>query len=121
MLAQSSTLDTLWPLGAAELSLVFGRILQGTDPSALDLVYIPSDDPSAVERFWTNATSWQPFDVDAITGMGPHDRGWAETVLVSRLVHGDLDAAKAMVALEVPRWAAHLEAAISVIGDRSPP
>jgi hypothetical protein len=115
MLAQCSHLPTLWPLGAAELRDVLWSVYRGARPEALGLVYVPSADASAMERFWAQCLAHQPFDLEILRGMGPHDRAFAETVLVSRLRSGDVNALLALRELNPPGWRVHLRAAVPFV------
>ena len=111
-LALVSALPTLWPLGAAEVRAALTAVHAGASPSSLDLVHRPSLDPAAVPEFWRQAQKWLPFDTANIARMSDHDRAWAETVLVSRVTHGDVNALRALVALSVPLWRGHARAAL---------
>jgi hypothetical protein len=115
MLATSSNLPTLWPIGAAELRYVLGAVADGEAPEVLGLRYQPSGDAEAISRFWAEAVGWKPYTIKNIVGMDDHDRSFAETVLVARLEDGDVQVLKAMWALAVPGWAAHVRAALPFV------
>lgn len=115
MLAQCSNLPTLWPLGGVELHEALLAVHAGSSPESLDLVHRESADPMAVARFWEQATQRMPFDVPNIVAMSEHDRAWAETVLLARLTNGDVQALRAISALNVRRWPTHVRAAMPLV------
>lgn len=115
LLAICATLPTLWPRGAAELHHVLGAVHAGASPESLDLPYRPSPDPCAMARFWDEALGRKAFTVSNLVAMGPHDRAFAETVLVARLCGGDLHALHALRVLAVPGWSTHLRAALPIV------
>jgi hypothetical protein len=115
MLAICTNLRTLWPLGARELYDVLSAVHGGAAPEALGLPYAPSRDADAMARFWAEATGWRPFDLANLAAMGVHDRAFAETVLIARLVSGDLHALAALRGLEVQGWPAHVRAALPLV------
>ncbi len=117
MLAICTDLPTLWPLGAAELHHVLSAVSRGESPESLDLRYRTSPDPDAMGRFWAEATGWKAFTVSTIVGMDDHDRSFAETVLIARLTGGDVNAVRALWALDVPGWASHVRAALPRFAD----
>jgi hypothetical protein len=117
MLAICTDLPTLWPLGAAELHHVLSAVSRGESPESLDLVYRPSVDRDAMARFWAEAIGWKAFTVSTIVGMDDHDRSFAETVLIARLLDGDLNALRAVWALDVPGWSAHVRAALPRVAE----
>lgn len=114
-LAISSELPSLWPLGAAELNYVLGAVYGKASPDALDLRYRTSADPASMARFWDEATGGKAFSIANLVGMDEHDRSFAETVLVARLVDGDLHALRALWALDVTGWGQHVRTAIPFI------
>ena len=105
---------------AKALRGTFEAVRAGASAEALDLVYRPSADPEVLSRFWSEATGWKPFDVGNIEAMGPHDRAFAQMVLITRLTHRDVNVLPAMRALAVPGWAAHVRAALPSIEAKHP-
>ncbi len=106
--ACASPREGRWRPACAELKAIAQAIILGADPASLDLVYVPSDDPTLARQFLMNAGQWNPHDVDMVRRMSPHDRRWAESVLVGRLEFPDIHAIDALAALAPTGWRADL-------------
>jgi hypothetical protein len=109
---------TLWQPAAADLTVYMTALAQGASPQSLDLIHVPSRDPTLVPALWQAALERRAFDVEAIRRMGRHDRAWAETLLVCRLRSADSNALTAVVALDVPAWPDHVRAALADLHER---
>lgn len=119
LLGVSSQIPSVWPQAASALRPILAAVRAGHSPESLDLVHRPSADPEALNRFWSQATKWHPFDVANIESMSEHDRAFAEMVLVTRLRFGDVNALQALRALRVPGWASHVRAALPWVEKRT--
>jgi hypothetical protein len=102
--ACASQRESRWRPACAELEAIAEAIILGADPASLDLVYVPSADPGLARRFLVNAGAWLPHDVEMIRQMSPHDRRWAESVLLGRLDFPDIHAIDALAELDPPGW-----------------
>lgn len=111
-LAHSSQLPTLWPLAAAELRDALRAVHEGASVDAAGLHYVPTTDPHVLAQFWEQCIGWKAFGLDNVRAMSEHDRAFAETVLVSRLRSGDVNALDAVATLGVVGWKAHARAAL---------
>jgi|GEM_PF-4896373 len=105
--------ETIWRPACAELRAISEAIVLGATPESLDLVLVPSEDPTLTRQFFINASQWKPHELDLIRRLGPHDRRWAESVLLGRLEFPDMHAIAALVALDVPGWRAVVAEAVA--------
>lgn len=105
--------ETIWHPACAELRAISEAIVLGASPESLDLVHVPSKDPTMTRQFFINASQWKPHDLALIQQLGPHDRRWAESVLLGRLEFPDMHAIAALVALDVRGWRAVVGEAVA--------
>lgn len=92
-----NTLDCVRLPATHAMRHVLEAVIDGASPDALDLRYVPTPDPAPLNRF-LHATDHAP---DAILALGPHDRAWAEAVLLGELSRRDLLAPQASVLIRL--------------------
>lgn len=90
-----NTLDCIRHPAAHAMRSVLQAVIDGATPDDLGLVYVPSPDPAPLQRF-LHATDHAP---DAIIALGPHDRAWAEAILLGEISRRDALAPVAAVAV----------------------
>jgi hypothetical protein len=92
-----NTLDCVRLPATHAMRHVLEAVIDGATPDALDLRYVPTPDPAPLNRF-LHATDHAP---DAILALGPHDRAWAEAVLLGEISRRDLLAPQAAVLIRL--------------------